>query len=185
MIKERRSHRFYLDKPVEREKLEKLIELAMWAPSAMNRQQWFFVVVAGKKLRDVMAAIQKSFDYILPRLEKFFAENPKVINLTRQFFRNLGNAPAAVFAYYTPTGDDYSDVQSVAAAIQNMLLAAHAMGLGTCWMTGPVHVEEEINRVLGIEGKKLVAVVTVGYPAKKPPVPPRRDCEKKVVWMID
>jgi len=47
-----------------------------------------------------------------------------------------------------------------------------------------VHVEEEINKALGVEGKKLVAVVTVGYPAKQPPVPPRRDCEKKVIWLI-
>jgi len=64
----------------------------------------------------------------------FFAETPKVIEQTKRFFSNLGNAPLAIFAYYTPTGDDYSDVQSVAAAIQNMLLAAHSMGLGTCWM---------------------------------------------------
>ncbi|MBO8181018.1 MAG: nitroreductase family protein [Archaeoglobus sp.] len=185
VIKERRSHRFYLDKPVEREKLEKMIELAMWAPSAMNRQQWFFVVVAGERLKRLINVIEKGYEYILPRLQMFFAETPKVIDQTKRFFKSLGNAPAAVFAYYTPTGDDYSDVQSVSAAIQNMLLAAHAMGLGTCWMTGPVHVEDEINKALDIEGKKLVAVVTVGYPAKKPPVPPRRDVEKKVVWMVD
>jgi len=185
VIKERRSHRIYQDKPVEKEKLEKLIELAMWAPSAMNRQQWFFVVVGGQKLKNLLKTIEKSYDYILPRLEMFFAETPKVIAFTKQFFKNLGNAPVAIFAYYTPTGDDYSDVQRVSAAIQNILLAAHAMGLGTCWMTGPVHMEKEINEILGIEGKKLVAVITVGYPAKNPPVPPRRDCEKKVVWMLD
>lgn len=185
VIKTRRSHRFYLDKPVEREKLEKLIELAMWAPSAMNRQQWFFVVVAGRRVKEVMSIVEKGYNYILPRLQRFFADRPKVIEQTRRFFKNLGNAPALIFAYYTPTGDDYSDVQSVAAAIQNMLLAAHAMGLGTCWMTGPVHVEEEINKALGVEGRKLVAVITVGYPAKQPPTPPRRDNDIKVVWMLD
>jgi nitroreductase len=185
VIKERRSHRFYLDKPVEREKLEKMIELAMWAPSAMNRQQWFFVVVGGERLKSLLSVISKSVEHLMPRLERFFGDTPKIIALTKQFFRNLGNAPIAIFAYYTPTGDDYSDVQSVSAAIQNMLLAAHAMGLGTCWMTGPVHVEEEINQYLGVKDKKLVAVVTVGYSAKKPPVPPRREVEKKVVWMID
>jgi nitroreductase len=151
----------------------------------MNRQQWFFVVVGGEKLKNLISVIEKAFDHLLPRLERFFSETPKVISLTKQFFRNLGNAPVAVFAYYSPTGDDYSDVQSVAAAIQNMLLAAHAMGLGTCWMTGPIHVEEEINRALGITDKKLVAVITVGYSAKNPPVPPRRDVDRKVVWMLD
>lgn len=184
VIKERRSHRVYDGRPVEREKLEKMIELAMWAPSAMNRQQWFFVVVSGKKLEELRDTLRKSFDHIHDRLKRFYADNPKVIRFTKQFFESLGNAPVVIFAYYTPTGDDYSDVQSVSAAIQNMLLAAHAMGLGTCWMTGPVHVEEEINRALGIEDKKFVAAITVGYPAKKPPVPPRRDADKKVVWMV-
>lgn len=185
VIKTRRSHRMYLEKPVEREKLEKIIELAMWAPSAMNRQQWFFVIVSGERLKKLIDIVQKGYDHILPRLQRFFAETPKVIEQTKRFFKNLGNAPAAVFAYYTPTGDDYSDVQSVAAAIQNMLLAAHSLGLGTCWMTGPVHVEDEINKALEVEGKKLVAVITVGYPAKEPPVPPRRDVDKKVVWLLD
>jgi nitroreductase len=185
IIFERRSHRFYLDKPVEREKIEKLLELAMWAPSAMNRQQWFFVVVSGRKLKELQDTIEKSFDYILSRLERFFADSPKVISITKQFFKSLGNAPVVIFAYYTPTGDDYSDVQSVSAAIQNLLLSAHAMGLGTCWMTGPIHVEEEINRALEVEGKKLVAAITLGYPAKKPPVPPRRDNDKKIVWLVD
>ena len=50
-------------------------------------------------------------------------------------------------------------------------------------MTGPIHMEDEINRVLGIDDKKLVAAVTVGYPAKKPPTPPRRDVDKKVLWL--
>ncbi len=184
IIKERRSHRFFLDKPVEREKIEKILELAMWAPSAMNRQQWFFVVVGGERLKKLISTIQKGYEHILPRLQRFFADKPKVIKLTEQFFRTLGNAPVAIFAYYTPTGDDFADLQSVAAAVQNMILAAHALGLGSCWMTGPVHVEEEINRELGITDKKLVAVVPIGYPAKKPPVPPRRDTDKKVVWML-
>ncbi len=184
IIKERRSHRFFLDKPVEREKIEKILELAMWAPSAMNRQQWFFVVVGGERLKKLISTIQKGYEYILPRLQRFFADKPKVIKLTEQFFRTLGNAPVAIFAYYTPTGDDFADLQSVAAAVQNMILAAHALGLGSCWMTGPVHVEEEINRELGITDKKLVAVIPIGYPAKKPPVPPRRDTDRKVVWML-
>lgn len=85
VIKTRRSHRQYLDRPVEREKLEKIIELAMWAPSAMNRQQWFFVVVAGERLKDLIEIIQKGYDHILPRLQKFFAETPKVIQQTKRF----------------------------------------------------------------------------------------------------
>ncbi|MEM0266934.1 MAG: nitroreductase family protein, partial [Archaeoglobaceae archaeon] len=81
IIKERRSHRFFLEKPVEREKLEKILELAMWAPSAMNRQQWFFVVVGKERMKSLRDAIAKSYNSILPRLQKFFAETPKVISI--------------------------------------------------------------------------------------------------------
>ena len=183
VIKERRSCRIYEERDVEDWKIEKIIELAMWAPSAMNRQQWYFVVVEGEKLKEVYRALEKSFDYILPRLERFFEKTPKVITFTKQFFKSLNKVPVIIFVYYIPTGDDYSDLQSVSAAIQNMLLAAHALGLGTCWMTGPIHVEDEINKILGVDDKKLVAAVTVGYPAKKPPTPPRRDVDKKVVWL--
>ncbi|MCS7118732.1 MAG: nitroreductase family protein [Archaeoglobaceae archaeon] len=184
IIKERRSHRFFIDKPVEKEKLEKILELAMWAPSAMNRQQWFFVVVNRERMQKLREVIKESYNSILPRLQKFFAGNPKVIDLTEQFFKTLGNAPIVIFVYYTPTGDDFADLQSVCASIQNLLLSAHALGLGTCWMTGPVYMEEEINKELGIKDKKLVAVIPLGYPAKKPPIPPRRDSDKKVLWMM-
>ena len=62
----------------------------------------------------------------------------------------------------------------MAAAIQNLLLAAHAEGLGTCWMTGPVHVAEQINESLNIHDKELVAVITLGYPDESPPAPKRK-----------
>ena len=72
-IKTRRSHRVYLEKPVDREKLEKIIELEMWAPSAMNRQQWFFVVVSGDRLKKLIDVVQIGYDLIIPRLQRFFA----------------------------------------------------------------------------------------------------------------
>ena len=62
----------------------------------------------------------------------------------------------------------------MAAAIQNLLLAAHAEGLGACWMTGPLHVAEEIDDFLGVENKTLVAVIPMGYPDETPPAPKRK-----------
>jgi nitroreductase len=70
---------------------------------------------------------------------------------------------------------------SAAALIQNILLLAKAEGLGTCWMTAPKHVEEDINEVMGIEDQELVSVIPIGYPDQKPPVPPRKG--SKISWI--
>jgi len=70
---------------------------------------------------------------------------------------------------------------SASALIQNLLLAAHARGLGTCWMTGPKYMEKEINELLGMTDKELVSVVPIGYPDQSPPAPPRKN--KVVRWI--
>jgi nitroreductase len=66
------------------------------------------------------------------------------------------------------------NIQSVAAAIQNLLLSAYADGLGACWMTGPVHVAVQINEFLSICDKILVAIIPIGYPDESPPFPKRK-----------
>ena len=66
------------------------------------------------------------------------------------------------------------DTQSTAVALQNLLLAAHAAGLGTVWTDGVLVKEAEINALLKIEGRKLVAVVPLGYPDEIPRVPPQK-----------
>ena len=73
------------------------------------------------------------------------------------------------------------DTNSTAVAVQNLLLAAHAEGLGAVWTDGILIKEAEINAALGIEGRKLVAAVPVGYPDEIPRVPPRRG--ERVQWL--
>jgi len=178
----RRSVRKYKSDPVPKEVLEEIMDLAVWAPSGMNRQNWFFVVVAGD-LRDRVVEIcyQGYLSYIGKKVEKVFSHKPHVVRETRSFFATLGGAPVVIFAYAEPGPESiFTDVQSVSAVIQNMLLLAHERGLGTCWMTGPLNMEEEFNKLLGVDGKKLVALITVGYSDEVPKVPPRRG--KKVVY---
>jgi nitroreductase len=84
-----------------------------------------------------------------PQLQQLYAEKPKIIEATRRFFKRLGEAPIVVCAYFEPANrEDVTSFQNVAAAIQNLLLVAHAEGLGTCWMTGPVTVANEISRFI-------------------------------------
>ena len=172
----RRSIRKYKSRPVPKEVLKDIIDVAVWAPSGMNRQNWYFVVVSGD-LRDKVVEIcyRGYLTYIGKKVEKVFSHKPHVVKETKSFFATLGGAPVVIFAYAEPGPESIiTDVQNVSAVIQNILLLAYERGLGTCWMTGPLNMEEEFNRLLGIEGKKLVALITLGYPDEKPRIPPRR-----------
>lgn len=174
-IKDRRSIRRFKSDSVPQDVLEKIFDMALWAPSGMNLQNWFFLAVTGDQKDNLVEIVSKSFEHIEPVLNEVFAEKPKVKEFTRKFFRRLGGAPVLVFAYYEPTRErPETSIQTVAAAIQNLLLAVHAEGLGACWMTGPVHVEKKINAFLGVKDRVLAAVIPLGYPDESPPAPKRR-----------
>ncbi len=174
-IKGRRSIRRFKPDPVSKEIIDRILEMAMWAPSGMNLQNWHFVVVTGDRKEALIEIVSKSFEYIEPVLKEVFAEKSKVTEFTKRFFGRLGGAPVLVLAYYMPTRErPETSIQTVAAAIQNLLLAAHAEGLGTCWMTGPLHVNKQINEFLEISDKTLVAVIPMGYPDESPPAPKRK-----------
>ena len=174
-IKERRSIRKFKKVPIAKELMEKIFEVALWAPSGMNRQNWKFYVVAGEPKEELVRICSGSIQNLEPYLKKIFTEKPKVVKATRSFFQKLGDAPVVVCAYFEPSNlKDATGYQNVSAAIQNLLLVAHSEGLGSCWMTGPVYVAPEINRFLGVDDLNLVAVIPMGYPDETPRVPPRR-----------
>ena len=182
-ITERRSIRKFRPEPVPRSLIETILELAMWAPSGMNQQNWYFVVVRGEKLDRLREISKRAFDeHLAESLMKVFAHKPHVCEVTRGFFYTLGDASVVVLAYRGSTVEgEATDTQSVAAAIQNLLLAAHACGLGGCWMTGPLCLENEINELVGVEDLRLQAVVPIGHPEGHPPAPKRK--EAKVKWI--
>jgi len=180
VIRSRRSCRVFSDQPVERDRLERVIEAATWAPSGKNRQNFRIFVVAGEKKDRLVAIADRSFPLIEPSLRKMYDE--KIVTFTRNFFKTLGGAPVLLVFYSAPTEEGaFVDTQTVSAAIQNALLAAAYEGLGTCWMTNPVHLRDEVNEVLGIQDMDLIAFVPIGYPGKEPPTPPRK--EGRVQWV--
>ena len=171
----RRSVRKFKKTPVPKDLIDKIFEVALWAPSGMNRQNWKFFVLAGERKEELVSISSTSFQHLEPQLRQLYAEKPKIIEATRRFFQKLGEAPVVVCAYFEPANaEDVTSFQNVAAAIQNLLLVAHAEGLGTCWMTGPVTVATEIDRFLGVKNMTLVAIIPMGYPDETPRVPPRR-----------
>jgi len=183
VIRSRRSIRKFKTNPVPKELIEEILDLAFWAPSGMNQQNWHFVVVRGAKLTTLRGISKRSFDeHVETNLSKVFTDKPKIVRATKRFFSTLGGAPVVILAYRMSTVEGEStDTQSVAAAIQNLLLAAHARGIGACWMTGPTHLAADIDRLVGIDDLRLQAVIPIGYSDVRPPIPTRKG--GKVQWI--
>jgi len=195
LLRGRRTVRVFEEREVPIELLMKALEAATWAPSAHNSQPWRFVVIGKgevrKRLVDVMSG--KFMDDLLrdgvPRDE---AEH--IVSSSRERFMR---APVLVL-FCLARGDleSYPDerrsraewimgVQSVASAIENFLLALHALGLAGCWRCAPLFCQEEVREVLSLpEDYEPQAIVEVGYPAERPDMPPRRPLSE-VVRVID
>jgi nitroreductase len=181
-IKNRRSHRMYKPDPVPREVLERVCEAALWAPSGTNLQPWDITVLTGPPRDDFVALASHAAEDIAPKLRKLFDEEK--VAAVMHFFKNLGGAPTviAVTVWRDPEQlSQESIIQSGSALMQNLLLAAEAEGLGTCWMSGVLTREKELLTFLGQEERHLLAITPIGYSAKTPPVVPRKD--RPVRWL--
>jgi len=156
-IKSRRSVRAFTDTRVSDAQVEKLIDAARWAPSAGNIQPWEFVVIRNPEIKSGLCEAAGN--------QNFIEEAPVVIVVCANELRS-GQG-------YGSRGVNLYSLQDTAAAIQNMLLAAHAMGLATCWV-GAFH-EEEARKVLNIPtGVRPVAIIPVGHAVQKPLARSRR-----------
>lgn len=162
-IRLRRSIRAFTEEDVSDEIVEKVLEAAIWAPSAGNLQPWEFVVVRRPDIKRELARAALG--------QTFIEEAPVVIVVCANEVRSG--------SIYGSRGINLYCIQDTAAAIQNMLLAVCALGLGACWV-GAFH-EEEVRRILKVpRGVRPVAIIPIGYPAEKPS-PPRRRPLKEVV----
>jgi nitroreductase len=182
-IHNRRSHRMYKPEIPPREVLERVIEAALWAPSGMNLQDWEITVMAGKVRDEFVDLVSQAIKNLLPMLQK--AQVPEQgQERVMKFFKNLGGAPVVIAVTIGKMPIDptnLANIQSGAALVQNLLLAAHAEGLGTCWMTGAHSLEKEILKFLSQEDRQLLAITPLGYSAKEPPVVPRKG--REVRWL--
>lgn len=183
LISSRRSVRAYKPDSVPRDIIERVLNAAVWAPSGKNLQNWHFFVLQGKKRDEYLQYSQKTWDKNREVLEKRL--KPSLYQFTERFFYTLGNAPVLIFAYNRPNPieNNQTAMGSVYMAVQNLLLAAHAEGLGTCPMGSPLEVKEDVDRILGInpEELQLVCGITLGYPDHSPPAAPRQ--AEKISWL--
>ncbi len=149
----RRSIRSYTDRPVEEDKLDRVLEAARLAPSASNRQERRFIVVRDAQTRKKLAKAACNQDFV-------------------------GTAPVVIAACATESSrvmacGQHAYTVDVTVAVDHMTLQAVEEGLGTCWIGA--FDEGEVKRVLGIpDTVRVVALLPVGYPEYVPGPTPRK-----------
>ncbi|MBS7640706.1 MAG: nitroreductase family protein [Candidatus Bathyarchaeia archaeon] len=185
IIRDRRSIRKYLSKNVPQEIIARIIDAARWAPSAHNAQPWRFLIIFDPEVKRRLAEAMAS-DW-LKDLERDSVPQEEAKRLTEESIKRFSEAPVLIVAAITMREmyrypdrrrqrfEHLMATQSLAAAIQNLLLAAHAEGLGACWFCAPLFCQETVRRVLGMpRDVEPQALITIGYPAERPEPPPRK-----------
>jgi coenzyme F420-0:L-glutamate ligase/coenzyme F420-1:gamma-L-glutamate ligase len=182
-IRMRRSIRKYQTRPIQQELIKEVLVAAGWAPSAHNAQPWRFIVLENilvkRKLAEAMAeswatdmakdGLKIEADMYKVRVERF------------------ATAPLIILACLTMDGmNKFSDqerqnterdlaMQSLGAALQNILLVAYEKGLGACWFCAPGFCKQTVRKVLRIPDEVVPeALIAMGYPAEEPTAPPRK-----------
>jgi coenzyme F420-0:L-glutamate ligase/coenzyme F420-1:gamma-L-glutamate ligase len=179
LIRDRRSIRRYARRPVERTAVERVLAAATWAPSAHNRQPWRFAVIDDDALQSRLA------DAMNTALRADLAADglpPDQIEAqAARRHERLTRAPVLILLCMTMADmDAYPDAkrshaewtmatQSVALAGQNLLLAAHAEGLGACWLCAPLFCPDVVRTVLALpEDWEPQALISLGWPDEAP-----------------
>lgn len=150
-IKNRRSIRLFKNKKIPKKLLIELIKAAQYAPSGGNMQLWKFIIIQDQKIKNRL--VNEAGSHIM-----------------------IKKAPVAIAVFYldNTTTDIWTDYMSASAAIQNMLLRAHELGLGACWIAY-VGNKKKVKEILKAPKEaKLISFVAIGWPAINPKMPPRR-----------
>lgn len=164
LMERRHSCRVYdAARPVEREKIERLLEAARLAPSAVNRQPWQFAVLQGDSLGIATAAYAREWAAAVPA-----------------FIVAIGNHAEAWCR--KADGKDHTDVD-LAIAVEHICLMAAALGLGSCWICN--FNPAALSAALGLgEGQEPIAMVAVGYPASGTiPAKTRKPLDEITTWL--
>jgi F420 biosynthesis protein FbiB-like protein len=178
LVRTRRSIRHYQDQPISREVIEELLTLAGWSPSAHNRQPWRFAVIITSATQQALAQAMNNRlrrDLQADHVPQDIIEN----DVARSYSRITGAAALICVCLSMADMDVYPDekrasservmaIQSVAMAGHTLLLAAHHVGLGACWMCAPLFCPDVVQDVLALpDDWEPQALITLGYPAEE------------------
>ncbi|MDP2364200.1 MAG: nitroreductase family protein [Ignavibacteria bacterium] len=187
VTEKRSSVRNFTDEKIPIEKLKEMVRIAALAPCISGKETWKFIAITNKELIKKLSDVVKlKYEEILPKDDERVTENIK--HTVEMFSSVFVKAPAVIAVLaepYTAIIDkvlsetsftheeinkmrNHPDIQTIGAAIQNLLLAAVDMGYGACWLTGPMVAKEELSKLIGVkEPYSLIAFVAVGKSDKE------------------
>jgi len=168
LIRNRASIRKYTSRRISRRILSKILEAGMWGPSVFGRQPYKFLIVRDKKVFSQIVSL------LGKKSKRLDIGGRTLMNSSRN---TIMGADILIFVYITSEivslakkfDKRYSkiaknaEVQSAAAAIQNLILTAESCGVGSCWFDVPVIFKKSISKILK-DKNELIAVITLGYP---------------------
>jgi nitroreductase len=185
-ISHRRSIRRFTGDPVTGEQLNLLLAAAAQAPSGKNRQPWRMIVVRGEKRPEMVRIMREGIAQAKARGESVgsseYSANCMEQAAVTVFFLNPDGIPPWKEHTVEQTFWDVVDIQSVGAAIQNMLLAATDLGLGSLWICDVFSAYEELMDWMDEPGE-MIAAVALGWPAEHPDARPRKPMEAIVRYL--
>jgi len=146
LIKTRRSIRRYSEKTISNGTIEDILEAGRWAPSGLNNQPWRFVIIKDKEKKQILAGFTK-------------------------YSKTIENAKVAICVFLDKNSSYHreKDILGIGACIQNMLLYAQSLGVGSCWMGEILNKKDEVREFLELSDQyELMAVITLGYASESP-----------------
>jgi coenzyme F420-0:L-glutamate ligase/coenzyme F420-1:gamma-L-glutamate ligase len=193
LLRGRRSVRVFLPNPIPRETLDDVLRAALWAPSPHHSQPWRLTVLTDEARIRLATAMANRL------ANELRADGVDLDTIDRQTTRSrerISNAPAVVLVSLVREGLAHIDeprrdalewemaVQSVGALLQSLFLAAHAEGIGSCWMAAPMYCPDVVRESLGLpEAFTPQALALLGFPAHPGKLRERRSWSEMVHYL--
>lgn len=204
VISSRKSIRRYTEDPIPDEILDKILEAARWAPSGENEQPWKLIVVRDPETRRKIGEIARigsgqrmTAEYSLGQMQLRF-EGIKDVEKRESLMKFLCTGEVSVFPAKAPVvivvvgslRGMFDTPYDLSACIENMLLEAHSLGVGACWVHGPAvypRIVERLKKLLkiptGMGEYKVLAIISFGWPLEERKHPrPKKNLEEIVYW---
>jgi nitroreductase len=190
-IKNRRSVRMFVDKPVSDKDLQTILHAANQAPSAHNQQSWRFIVLRGKKkdalvnlISEKAGQFPKPSSVLLRMASRSIISASVVIAVANS--GELMSRGTELFKVDKDVGHDFfriMEIQSSAAAVENLLLAATSLGLSAVWLGVLVLIKNDILHLFNEPEGEFMAVIPIGYAAKEASRPDKQPLDMVVKYL--
>jgi nitroreductase len=183
-IRTRRTIGRVKKEPVDRALIERLLDAAVWAPSHHNTQPWSFIVMTGEG----RARLGEGYAHVAAAAVPELSGQPLEERLAKERMKAY-RAPVVIAVVCSPSDDPRAvlaeELAAAQAAVQNLLLAAHANGLGAIWRSGDPMYHPLMKENFGLSGEQqIVGFIYIGYPDMTAPEPQRIPATAKTVWLV-